>query len=75
MGWFRRPVTTHDTVLTARPDGPRDQLRFAYGVPNVSGGLVVSKVEQRTDWAYPYNRDVAVLAENNGFDYALSQVR
>jgi len=52
-----------------------EPVKFAYWVPNVSGGLVVSKVEQRTDWEYPYNRDLAVLAENNGFEYALSQVR
>ncbi|MEU6773510.1 dimethylsulfone monooxygenase SfnG [Streptomyces sp. NPDC046759] len=52
-----------------------DPVRFAYWVPNVSGGLVTSTVEQRTDWGYDYNRELAVLAENNGFDYALSQVR
>ena len=46
-------------------------LQFAYWVPNVSGGLVVSKIEQRTDWSYDYNKRLAVLAENNGFDYAL----
>src|SRR5205807_7752676 len=50
-------------------------LKFAYWVPNVSGGLVTSDIEQRTDWSYEYNRDLAVLAENNGFEYALSQVR
>ncbi|MFD5631332.1 dimethylsulfone monooxygenase SfnG [Streptomyces sp. NPDC127072] len=52
-----------------------EPVRFAYWVPNVSGGLVTSKIEQRTDWGYEYNRELAVLAENNGFDYALSQVR
>jgi len=26
-----------------------DAVKFAYWVPNVSGGLVVSKIEQRTD--------------------------
>src|SRR5450432_500618 len=52
-----------------------DAMKFAYWVPNVSGGLVVSKIEQRTDWGYDYNKKLAVLAENNGFDYALSQVR
>ncbi|CAO5161528.1 hypothetical protein FAIPA1_200066 [Frankia sp. AiPs1] len=52
-----------------------EPVRFAYWVPNVSGGLVVSRIEQRTDWGYDYNRQLAVLAENNGFDYALSQVR
>jgi FMNH2-dependent dimethyl sulfone monooxygenase len=50
-------------------------LTFAYWVPNVSGGLVTSTIEQRTDWGYDYNGELAVLAENNGFDYALSQVR
>ncbi|MBB6627091.1 dimethyl sulfone monooxygenase SfnG [Nocardioides sp. KIGAM211] len=50
-------------------------LKFAYWVPNVSGGLVVSKIEQRTDWGYDYNKKLAQLAENNGFEYALSQVR
>lgn len=71
-------MTTADstpTLPTAHPDSPRDPVKFAYWVPNVSGGLVVSKVEQRTDWEYPYNRDLAVLAESNGFEYALSQVR
>ncbi|GAA3439458.1 dimethylsulfone monooxygenase SfnG [Kutzneria kofuensis] len=52
-----------------------EPVKFAYWVPNVSGGLVVSKIEQRTDWGYDYNRELAVLAENNGFEYALSQVR
>ncbi|GDY60895.1 hypothetical protein SAV14893_002880 [Streptomyces avermitilis] len=54
---------------------PAEPVRFAYWVPNVSGGLVTSRIEQRTDWGYDYNRELAVLAENNGFDYALSQVR
>ncbi|MEU4805356.1 dimethylsulfone monooxygenase SfnG [Actinosynnema sp. NPDC023587] len=53
----------------------REPLKFAYWVPNVSGGLVVSDIEQRTDWSYDYNRELAVLAERNGFEYALSQVR
>ncbi|MFK0244243.1 dimethylsulfone monooxygenase SfnG [Amycolatopsis azurea] len=52
-----------------------EPLKFAYWVPNVSGGLVTSDIEQRTDWGYEYNRDLAVLAENSGFEYALSQVR
>ncbi|GAA4666889.1 dimethylsulfone monooxygenase SfnG [Amycolatopsis dongchuanensis] len=50
-------------------------LKFAYWVPNVSGGLVTSKIEQRTDWGYDYNKELAVLAERNGFEYALTQVR
>jgi dimethylsulfone monooxygenase len=59
------------------PTNPRahEPLKFAYWVPNVSGGLVVSKIEQRTHWDYDYNKKLAILAENSGFEYALSQVR
>ena len=52
-----------------------DHVKFAYWVPNVSGGLVTSDIEQRTDWSYEYNAKLAQTAENNGFEYALSQVR
>ena len=52
-----------------------DHVKFAYWVPNVSGGLVTSDIEQRTDWNYDYNVKLAQTAENNGFEYALSQVR
>jgi FMNH2-dependent dimethyl sulfone monooxygenase len=61
-----------DAALHATSD---DRLRFAYWVPNVSGGLVTSDIEQRTDWGYDYNVRLAQTAERNGFDYALSQVR
>ncbi|WP_345419596.1 dimethylsulfone monooxygenase SfnG [Pseudonocardia xishanensis] len=50
-------------------------LKFAYWVPNVSGGLVTSTIEQRTDWGIDYNRTLARTAERVGFEYALSQVR
>lgn len=53
----------------------KEAIKFAYWVPNVSGGLVVSKIEQRTSWDIDYNRRLAKLAEDNGFDYALSQIR
>lgn len=56
-------------------DPVSEPLRFAYWVPNVSGGLVTSTIEQRTDWSYEYNRTLARLAERAGFEYALSQVR
>ncbi|MFW0786718.1 dimethylsulfone monooxygenase SfnG [Gordonia sp. CPCC 206044] len=52
-----------------------DEIKFAYWVPNVSGGLVTSTIEQRTSWDYDYNVKLARTAENNGFEYALSQVR
>jgi FMNH2-dependent dimethyl sulfone monooxygenase len=50
-------------------------IRFAYWVPNVSGGLVISKIPQRTSWDIDYNRKLAQIAERSGFDYALSQIR
>lgn len=59
---------TNDTRTAA-------DVKFAYWVPNVSGGLVISKIEQRTDWSIDYNVKLARLAENVGFEYALSQVR
>lgn len=50
-------------------------VKFAYWVPNVSGGLVISNIEQRTSWDIDYNRKLARIAENAGFEYALSQIR
>ncbi|MBU8880135.1 dimethyl sulfone monooxygenase SfnG [Bacillus sp. FJAT-29790] len=50
-------------------------LQFAYWVPNVSGGLVVSKLPQRTDWGFEANKRYAQIAEENGYDYALLQTR
>ncbi|MCI1011896.1 dimethyl sulfone monooxygenase SfnG [Pseudomonas oryzihabitans] len=53
----------------------QNTVKFAYWVPNVSGGLVVSTIEQRTHWGIDYNRKLAQLAEQAGFDYALTQIR
>jgi len=36
---------------------------------------VISNIEQRTGWDIGYNRKLAQIAETNGFDYALSQIR
>ncbi|CAH0283905.1 Alkanesulfonate monooxygenase [Arthrobacter sp. Bi26] len=52
-----------------------EPLKFAYWVPNVSGGLVVSTIEQRTGWDFEYNKKLARIAENSGFEYALTQTR
>lgn len=51
------------------------QLKFAYWVPNVSGGLVISRLPQRTDWSFEANKRYAQIAEKNGFEYALLQTR
>lgn len=53
----------------------QNSIKFAYWVPNVSGGLVVSNIEQRTDWSYDYNVRLAQAAEKSGFEYALTQIR
>ncbi|PLR82832.1 dimethyl sulfone monooxygenase SfnG [Bacillus canaveralius] len=50
-------------------------FQFAYWVPNVSGGLVVSKLPQRTGWNFESNKKYAQIAEQSGYDYALLQTR
>lgn len=50
-------------------------LEFAYWAPNVSGGLVISKLQQKTGWTFDENVRYAQIAENNGFDYVLLQTR
>ncbi|WP_407305043.1 dimethylsulfone monooxygenase SfnG [Acinetobacter sp.] len=52
-----------------------NNVKFAYWVPNVSGGFVVSNIEQRTDWSYEYNVRLAQAAEKSGFEYGLTQIR
>ncbi len=49
--------------------------KFAYWVPNVSGGLVITDWPQNTDWSYEYNKNLAQTAEDVGFDYGLAQAR
>lgn len=50
-------------------------IQFAYWVPNVSGGLVISRIPQHTDWSFDYNAKLAQTAEQVGFDYGLVQTR
>ncbi|KFH45962.1 Alkanesulfonate monooxygenase-like protein [Hapsidospora chrysogenum ATCC 11550] len=52
-----------------------DRLRFAYWVPNVSGGLVISKIPQRTGWDLESNVRYAKAAEDAGIEYGLTQIR
>lgn len=60
----------HDEINQAE-----DRLKFAYWVPNVSGGLVISKIPQKTSWDYKSNKRYARTAERVGFEYALTQIR
>jgi dimethylsulfone monooxygenase len=69
------PFSFMSSSTFAVRDPGDEPIRFAYWVPNVSGGLVISNIEQRTSWDIDYNRKLAQTAENNGFDYALSQIR
>lgn len=92
---YANSVTTngHNTHFSAEPglnDAP-DRVKFAYWVPNVSGGLVISKIPQRTryfmctimnfqllishSWDYESNVRYAQTAEEVGFEYALTQIR
>ena len=50
-------------------------LKFAYWAPNVSGGLVISKLPQKTGRDFEDNVRYAQIAENLGFDYVLLQTR
>ncbi|WP_421698188.1 dimethylsulfone monooxygenase SfnG [Ancylobacter sp.] len=52
-----------------------EPVRFAYWVSNLSGGQVVSQIEQRTSWDFDYNVKLARAAEKAGFDFALSATR
>ncbi len=50
-------------------------LQFAYWAPNVSGGLVISNLPQKTGWSFEDNKRYALIAEEIGFDYVLLQTR
>lgn len=65
------PDLSYHDKINADPD----RVKFAYWVPNVSGGLVVSKIPQRTNWDLKSNIKYARTAEQVGFEYALSQIR
>ena len=52
-----------------------DQVEFAYWVPNVSGGLVISNLPMETDWTPEANIRYAQQAEEFGFVTALAQTR
>ena len=50
-------------------------LQFAYWAPNVSGGLVISQIPQKTGWSFEDNKRYAQIAEEVGFNYVLLQTR
>ncbi|OAH54333.1 MULTISPECIES: dimethylsulfone monooxygenase SfnG [Bacillaceae] len=50
-------------------------LQFAFWAPNVSGGLVITDLPQKTGWSFEDNKRYAQIAEKIGFDYVLLQTR
>src|ERR1700730_17656743 len=61
--------------LKSSPWFDSDQVEFAYWVPNISGGLVVTTLPMDTDWTPEANIKYAKDAEANGFATALAQTR
>ena len=52
-----------------------DNIEFAYWVPNISGGLVITTLPMDTDWTPEANIKYAQDAEDVGFATALAQTR
>ena len=50
-------------------------VEFSYWAPLGSGGFIVSKIEQRTEFNYDANKRYIQTAESVGFDYALMPAR
>ncbi|KAK4057057.1 hypothetical protein OIO90_001957 [Microbotryomycetes sp. JL221] len=65
--------TSGTTATETRLD--TSELQFGWWVPNVSGGLVISKIPQRTEYSPEYNVKLAQTAEKYGFSHGLSQIR
>jgi FMNH2-dependent dimethyl sulfone monooxygenase len=53
----------------------KDEVQFAYWVPNISGGLVITMLPMQTEWDHDSNVRYARIAEENGFTTALAQTR
>ena len=51
------------------------EIQFAYWVPNVSGGLVITTLPMDTGWDHEANVRYAQAAERAGFATALAQTR
>ncbi|KAF4979897.1 hypothetical protein FZEAL_3978 [Fusarium zealandicum] len=73
------PIPTKTTKMPSPKvhplNGDPERLLFAYWVPNVSGGLVISKIPQKTGWDLESNIRYAKAAERAGIEYGLTQIR
>lgn len=50
-------------------------IRFAYWMPVGIAGYAISKISQRTEWSFDYNKRLAQTAEEVGFNYGLTPAR
>lgn len=75
MAKFPRLLPDSENPLKASAWFDSDQVEFAYWVPNISGGLVVTTLPMDTDWTPEANIKYAKDAEANGFATALAQTR
>jgi alkanesulfonate monooxygenase len=56
----------NDLEYAEKLNADPDRIKFAYWVPNVSGGLVISKIPQNTHWDLESNVKYARTAEKVG---------
>ncbi|RMZ67688.1 methanesulfonate monooxygenase [Pyrenophora seminiperda CCB06] len=71
FAYVKNPNSTYTHTLKSPPLKNNNR----YWVPNVSGGLVISQIPQKTSWDLPSNIRYARTAEAHGFEYALTQIR
>lgn len=75
MATYPRLLPNTENPLKPSPWLESDQIEFAYWVPNISGGLVITTLPMDTDWTPEANIKYAQDAEENGFATALAQTR
>lgn len=69
------PSSVNDFSYADSLNADPSRVKFAYWVPNVSRGLIISKIPQRTSWDLKSNQRYAQTAERWGFEWALSPIR
>ena len=75
MAKFPRLLPNSENPLQPSAWVESDQVEFAYWVPNISGGLVITTLPMDTDWTPEANIKYAQDAEASGFATALAQTR
>jgi FMNH2-dependent dimethyl sulfone monooxygenase len=69
------PLPKSELPNSAWFDKCGDEIQFAYWVPNISGGLVITTLPMETEWDHEANARYGQIAEANGFATALAQTR